>query len=166
VYSRTIKGVYNDDVLQIFQPGPLIHLFRVFISAIVVCQSIFRLALGVKQLRLLKAKKREEFAKLIQAEWESRIAKRRFNRILLSMRTKKHLEGSAAVVIQAIWRGHFVQQYFTTLGYYATVVETFARKYIASREYNRVIRGQLCVLTSIEYLSCRALHYPFSALQM
>jgi hypothetical protein len=106
--------------------------------------------LGIKQLRLLKAKKREEFAKLIQVEWESRIAKRRFNRILLSMRTKKHLEGSAAVVIQAIWRGYFTQHYFSTLAHHATTIQTFARKFIASRKYIRIVSGELCVLPSIE----------------
>jgi hypothetical protein len=115
-----------------------------------VCQSIFRRALGIKQLHLLKAKKREEFAKLIQAEWESRIAKRRFNRILLSMRTKKHLEGSAAVVIQAIWRGYFTQHYFSTLAHHATTIQTFARKFIASRKYIRIVSGELCVLPSID----------------
>ena len=101
----------------------------------------------MKQLDLLKARKREEFAKLILAEWEARVAKRRFDRILLVMRTKKYLEGSAAVTIQAIWRGHFLRQYLEDCAAIkchnsALLIQTTSRMWSARKQYKKCRKGE------------------------
>jgi hypothetical protein len=102
---------------------------------------MIRRKLGMKKLDSLKAKKRAEFAQLIQAEWEVRVAKRRFNRILLNMRTNKHLEESSAIAIQSIWRGHVLNQSFSVVRYYASVLQAFTRKCMARLRYNRTVEG-------------------------
>ena len=90
----------------------------------------------------MRAKKREEFAKQIEAEWQARVATRRRNKVLISMRVKAYSEEASAIAIQNSWRGHFAQRNFCVIRYYVTIIQAFVRKCIACGEFNRNIQGK------------------------
>lgn len=108
-----------------------------------------RRRLATKQLDTLKTKKREEFAKLIKTEWESRVAKRRVDRILLNMRTKQHLDGAAVAAIQSIWRGHLVRLHGSRhMISYIKRLQSWARERIAVQMFANCRRNVILIQAS------------------
>lgn len=116
----------------------------VSLSDIVVIQSIARRKGGCKKLELLRLEKREACSRRIQSEWKARVERRRINRILLNMRHMKHVERSAAVMIQATWRCNFALQCFSRYKCNTIVLQSRCRMWIAMSRYNHAVRGEAC----------------------
>eukprot|EP00804_Cyclotella_cryptica_P027081 CCRYP_013617-RA/>CCRYP_013617-RA protein AED:0.03 eAED:0.03 QI:790/1/1/1/1/1/8/269/1062 len=126
------------------------------IHDIVVIQSIARRKLGLKELDVLRLKKREACSRLIQAEWKARVERRRVNRILLNMRHMKHVERSAAIMIQAIWRGNVAKNSFANWKCNAIVIQSSGRMMIARSRYYHAVRDvTLCQATIRKYLAVK-----------
>jgi hypothetical protein len=68
------------------------------------------------------------------------------------MRTNKHLEESSAIAIQSIWRGHVLNQSFSVVRYYASVLQAFTRKCMARLRYNRTVEGNTLSFFSLIFI--------------
>ncbi|KAL7520846.1 hypothetical protein ACHAWX_005550 [Stephanocyclus meneghinianus] len=123
---------------------------------IVVIQSIARRKVGCKKLELLRLEKREACSRRIQSEWKARVERRRINRILLNMRHMKHVERSAAVMIQATWRRNSAIQCFSHYKCNTILLQSRCRMWIARSRYNHVVRDvTLCQSTIRKYLAVK-----------
>ena len=142
LYMRTIDGKPMSVVASRHCFSTRLYLIiPIFpILDIIMCQSLARRKFGLKKLAALRFDERQAFARLIKAEWESRVARRRVNRILLNMRSVKC--GRAAVKMQSAWRGYVGVQCFAYYRYHAIVLQTIRRKWNARSQYHRSIRGK------------------------
>ena len=115
-------------------------LFRFLV--ITAVQSFVRRKLAIKSTHFIKAKKHEEFARLIEVEWQARVTVRRRNKVLFQMSAKAYSAESSAVVLQARWRAHFTRKYFCAIHHYATAIQLFVRRCFARGKNNQNIRGK------------------------